>query len=44
MQAGKYDWLSYQEVYDRVIKVGAAIRAVGVQPVSFCFLDPSPQS
>lgn len=36
MQAGEYVWLTYKEVYDNVIAIGAAIRHVGVQPVSFC--------
>lgn len=39
MQASKYVWLTYQEVYNNVIQIGAALRAVGVQPVSFCSLN-----
>ncbi|KAG0610145.1 hypothetical protein M758_7G041600 [Ceratodon purpureus] len=34
--AGEYDWLTYQQVYDNVIKIGSAIRAVGVQPKEKC--------
>lgn len=33
-QAGDYVWLTYEEVYNIVINLGAAIRYVGVQPVS----------
>ncbi|XP_062206515.1 long chain acyl-CoA synthetase 4-like isoform X2 [Phragmites australis] len=29
-KAGKYTWLTYKEVYDSVLKVGAAIRSCGV--------------
>jgi len=38
LQAGKYVWHTYKEVYDDVILIGVAIRHVGVQPVSFCSL------
>ena len=34
MQAGKYVWLTYQEVYDRSIEIGSAIRSTDVGPVS----------
>jgi hypothetical protein len=30
LQAGKYVWRTYKEVYDDVISIGAAIRHVGV--------------
>ncbi|GAB2225460.1 hypothetical protein Droror1_Dr00006252 [Drosera rotundifolia] len=29
-QAGPYEWLSYKEVYDKVIRLGKSIRAIGV--------------
>ncbi|GJM93558.1 hypothetical protein PR202_ga10123 [Eleusine coracana subsp. coracana] len=29
-KAGKYTWMTYKEVYDTVIKIGAAIRSCGV--------------
>jgi hypothetical protein len=32
-QAGKYTWVTYKEVYDTVLKVGASIRACGVGKV-----------
>jgi len=32
-KAGNYTWLTYKEVYDTVIKVGAAIRSCGVGKV-----------
>lgn len=35
LQAGKYVWLSYQEVYDLVLKVGTAVRFTGVAKVSY---------
>lgn len=35
LQAGKYVWLSYQEVYDLVLKVGTAVRFSGVAKVSY---------
>jgi len=38
LQVGKYVWRTYKEVYDDVILIGAAIRHVGVQLVSFCSL------
>lgn len=38
LQAGKYVWLSYQEVYDLVLKVGTAARLCGVAKVSFLCL------
>lgn len=34
MQAGKYVWQTYEQVYDLVIKVGNAIRKCGVGEVS----------
>lgn len=38
MQAGKYVWKTYKEVYDLVIKVVNAIRTCGVEEVSFLVL------
>ena len=38
LQAGKYVWRTYKDVYDDVILIGVVIRHVGVQPVSFCSL------
>jgi len=35
MQAGKYVWLTYRDVYDIVMKVGASIRSCGVNKVRF---------
>ncbi|CAA6672925.1 unnamed protein product [Spirodela intermedia] len=35
-KAGKYNWMSYKEVYDLVIKVGASIRSCGVEQGSRC--------
>jgi hypothetical protein len=32
-QAGNYTWMTYKEVYDTVLKVGAAIRSCGVGKV-----------
>jgi len=34
--AGAYEWQSYQQVYDTVIKLGAAMRHVGVNPKGRC--------
>lgn len=34
LQHGPYVWLTYKQVYDKVIRVGNAIRACGVEPVS----------
>jgi len=34
LQAGKYKWLTYKEVYDLVIKVGNSIRSCGYGEVS----------
>lgn len=33
---GKYVWLTYKQVYDKVIRVGNAIRACGVEPGGRC--------
>lgn len=33
LQAGEYVWISYKEVYDTVIQVGASIRSRGVDQV-----------
>ncbi|XP_071685845.1 long chain acyl-CoA synthetase 4-like isoform X1 [Rutidosis leptorrhynchoides] len=33
---GAYVWLTYKQVYDKVIKVGNAIRACGVEPGGRC--------
>ncbi|XP_076951068.1 long chain acyl-CoA synthetase 4-like [Bidens hawaiensis] len=33
---GKYVWLTYKQVYDKVIRVGNAIRACGVEPEGRC--------
>jgi long-chain acyl-CoA synthetase len=33
LQAGKYVWQTYKQVYDVVIKVGNSIRSCGVEPV-----------
>lgn len=38
LQAGNYVWLTYKEVYDIVIKVGASIRSCGISKVSYLFL------
>ena len=35
LQAGKYVWQTYAEVFDQVLKVGAAMRACGIEPVSW---------
>ncbi|CAN4111461.1 unnamed protein product [Withania somnifera] len=35
-QAGKYVWLTYREVYDLVLKVGASIRICGVKQGGKC--------
>lgn len=37
LQAGKYIWLTYREVYDLVLKVGASIRVCGVKQVSHSY-------
>ncbi|KAJ0625664.1 putative long-chain-fatty-acid--CoA ligase, CDP-diacylglycerol--inositol 3-phosphatidyltransferase [Helianthus annuus] len=36
---GPYVWLTYKQVYDKVIQDGNVIRACGVEPVSelFCY-------
>lgn len=34
LQPGKYEWQTYKEVYDIVMKVGNSIRSCGVQEVS----------
>ncbi|KAL5562569.1 hypothetical protein UlMin_032316 [Ulmus minor] len=34
--AGPYVWLTYQEVYDAVIKMGSAIRSCGINPGDRC--------
>lgn len=33
--AGEYEWLTYKEVYDLVLKIGNAMRSMGYGPVSF---------
>ena len=38
LQAGKYVWLTYKEVYDKVMKVGNSIRSCGVNEVSQCLI------
>ncbi|GLJ08586.1 hypothetical protein SUGI_0091790 [Cryptomeria japonica] len=35
-KAGKYVWQTYGEVYDQVLKIGAAMRACGVEPAGRC--------
>ncbi|KAJ8768495.1 hypothetical protein K2173_022587 [Erythroxylum novogranatense] len=35
-KAGKYEWQTYKEVYDIVIKVGNSIRTCGVEPGQKC--------
>jgi len=35
-QAGEYTWMTYQEVYNIVIKVGSAIRSCGLGPGGRC--------
>ncbi|XP_044945976.1 long chain acyl-CoA synthetase 4-like [Hordeum vulgare subsp. vulgare] len=35
-KAGKYTWVTYKEVYDTVIKVGASIRSCGVNKGGRC--------
>jgi hypothetical protein len=34
IQAGDYVWQTYEQVYQKVIQIGAAIRGFGVKPVS----------
>ena len=34
LQHGKYVWLTYKQVYDKVVRVGNSIRACGVEQVS----------
>jgi long-subunit acyl-CoA synthetase (AMP-forming) len=34
LQAGKYIWQTYQQVYETVILIGSAMRHIGVEPVS----------
>ncbi|KAK9079769.1 hypothetical protein SSX86_001442 [Deinandra increscens subsp. villosa] len=33
---GKYEWLTYKQVYDKVIQAGNSIRACGVEPGGKC--------
>uniref|UniRef100_A0A0E0BK97 Long-chain-fatty-acid--CoA ligase n=1 Tax=Oryza glumipatula TaxID=40148 RepID=A0A0E0BK97_9ORYZ len=35
-KAGDYVWLTYEEVYQKVIKIGSAIRSLGVKPGGHC--------
>lgn len=35
-KAGRYQWQTYQQVYDDVIRIGAAMRQVGVNPRGRC--------
>lgn len=35
-QVGPYVWMTYQEVYDNVIRIGSAIRSRGVNPGDRC--------
>ncbi|XP_077226588.1 long chain acyl-CoA synthetase 4-like [Tasmannia lanceolata] len=35
-KAGKYVWLTYKEVYDKVVKVGLSIRSCGVEQGGRC--------
>lgn len=35
LQAGKYVWLTYKEVYDTVVKVGNSLRTRGFEQVCF---------
>uniref|UniRef100_A0A7N0ZXW2 Long-chain-fatty-acid--CoA ligase n=1 Tax=Kalanchoe fedtschenkoi TaxID=63787 RepID=A0A7N0ZXW2_KALFE len=35
-KAGKYEWQTYKQVYDTVVKVGNAIRSCGVEPGGRC--------
>lgn len=37
MQPGEYVWLTYEEVYDIVLKVGASVHSCGVEKVKFYF-------
>jgi hypothetical protein len=37
-QAGEYTWLTYKQVYDTVIKVGAGIRSCGIGKVQMIVL------
>lgn len=34
LQAGSYNWLTYEDVYKTTIKIGSAIRSRGVNPMS----------
>jgi len=33
LQAGPYEWMTYQEAYDAAIRMGSAMRSRGVNPV-----------
>jgi hypothetical protein len=33
-QAGEYVWQTYEEVCQKVMRIGSAIRSLGVEPVS----------
>uniref|UniRef100_A0A7N1A5R4 Long-chain-fatty-acid--CoA ligase n=1 Tax=Kalanchoe fedtschenkoi TaxID=63787 RepID=A0A7N1A5R4_KALFE len=35
-KAGKYEWQTYKQVYDTVMKVGNAIRSCGIEPGGRC--------
>lgn len=34
-KAGVYEWLTYKQVYELVLKIGNAMRSLGYGPVSF---------
>lgn len=40
-QAGKYEWKTYKEVYDIVLKLGNSLRSCGIEEVHihFCHLQ-----
>jgi long-chain acyl-CoA synthetase len=33
LQAGPYEWLTYEEAYNAAIQIGSAMRTRGVNPV-----------
>lgn len=34
LQAGPYEWITYQEAYDSAIRMGSSMQSRGVNPVS----------
>ncbi|XP_066366830.1 long chain acyl-CoA synthetase 2 [Miscanthus floridulus] len=35
-KAGEYVWQTYEEVYQKVMRIGSAIRSLGVEPGAHC--------